>query len=149
MARSPKVPPARRQGRMLALQALYEMDASRHTPEASLAWLEQDQQVTPETMEFARELVQGVHTNKAGLDDLIRQYAPVFPVAQLSIVDRSILRLAIYEIQFSTATPAKAAINEAVELAKMFGSESSPRFVNGVLGSVMGGHGDGANADPA
>lgn len=128
---------SRRQGRMLALQALYEVDATDHPLDASLRWLEEDQEETPDAVAFARELAQGVQSNLGGIDRLIGQFAPVFPVGQLSIVDRTVLRLAIYEVRFG-GTPAKVAINEAVELAKMFGSDSSPRFVNGVLGSVAG-----------
>jgi N utilization substance protein B len=72
----------------------------------------------------------------ASIDDVIRQAAPQWPVEQLSAVDRNILRLAIREILMNNGAPIRAAINEAVELAKSFGSDSSAKFVNGVLGSV-------------
>ena len=71
------------------------------------------------------------------IDELITKFAPAWPVKQLPVIDRNILRLALFEIRFGHGIPRKVAINEAVELAKTFGSESSPRFVNGVLGSVM------------
>lgn len=92
----------------------------------------------PETgADFARELVEGVNAHQRQLDELIGRYAPEWPVDQIAIVDRNILRMAIYEILLCDDTPVKVAINEAVELAKEFGSDSSGRFVNGVLGSLV------------
>jgi N utilization substance protein B len=73
------------------------------------------------------------------LDTLIQKYAPAWPVAQIAIVDRNILRIALYELSGATATPPKVAINEAVDLAKLFGSDNSSRFVNGVLGTAVAG----------
>jgi N utilization substance protein B len=89
-----------------------------------------------ETLSFSEELVRGVLQHKSELDALIRKFAPAFPPEQMSIVDRNILRLAIFEILFNDKTPFKVAINEAIELAKEFGSDSSPRLINGVLGSI-------------
>jgi N utilization substance protein B len=88
-------------------------------------------------MDFADRLHRGVSDHRHGLDVLIGRFAPAWPVTQLPIVDRNILRIAIFELLHNPATPPKAAIDEAVELAKVFGSDSSARFVNGVLGSVM------------
>ena len=73
------------------------------------------------------------------MDNVITRYAPAWPVSQLSVIDRNILRIALFELIYTPGTPRKTAINEAVELAKIFGSESSARFVNGVLGSAMSG----------
>ena len=87
---------------------------------------------------FAEELVRGVIHHKEEIDQNIRRYAPAWPVEQISTVDRNILRLAIFEIIFDKKVPVKVAINEAVELAKGFGGDNSPRFINGVLGSVSG-----------
>jgi N utilization substance protein B len=87
--------------------------------------------------EFARDLVQGVSEQREQLDLLVGRYAPEWPVDQIAIIDRNILRMAIYEILMRNDTPVKVAINEAVELAKEFGSDSSGRFVNGVLGSLV------------
>ena len=87
--------------------------------------------------EFSRELVMGVRTHRDQLDALIERYAPEWPVDQIAIVDRNVLRISIYEITMREDTPTKVAINEAVELAKQFGSDSSGRFVNGVLGSLV------------
>ena len=86
---------------------------------------------------FAHQLVDGVLENKAEIDKIISAFAPNWPIDQMAIVDKNILRVAIYEMVLGGETPPKVAINEAVELAKSFGSDSSPKFVNGVLGSVM------------
>ena len=104
-----------------------------------------EEALSQEAYSFAERLTQGVIHDKTKLDNLIKQFAPAFPVEQMSIVDRNILRIAIFEIL--NITPPKVAINEAVELAKIFGSDSSPRLVNGVLGSVVakyGGRGIGS-----
>jgi len=125
----------RRKARIAALQALYELDCTQHKVEAALAHLASEEALSQEAIGFSEELVQGVLQNKSKLDNLIKHFAPAFPIEQMSSIDRNILRIAIFEILFSD-TPAKVAINEAVELAKSFGSDSSPRLINGVLGSV-------------
>jgi len=91
----------------------------------------------PRFLSFAEELISGVQDRLSELDQIVQHYAPAWPVAQLSVVDRNILRIALFELLHCQETPKKTAVNEAVELAKLFGSESSARFVNGVLGSVM------------
>ena len=93
--------------------------------------------LAPEAEAFARSLVGGVIENRAEIDKTISNLAPAWPINQMAVVDRNILRIAIYEVMIGGETPPRAAINEAVELAKVFGSDSSPKFVNGVLGSVM------------
>ena len=90
--------------------------------------------------DFLRLLVGGVMHYRHELDALIQQRAPAWPVGQIAIVDRNLLRMALFELSGQTDTPAKVAINEAIDLAKMFGSDSSSRFVNGVLGAVMAGN---------
>ena len=87
--------------------------------------------------EFALDLIDGVLANREEIDKVVARFAPNWPISQLAMVDRNILSLAIFEMMLGHDTPPKVAINEAVELAKAFGSDSSPRFVNGVLGSVM------------
>ncbi len=126
----------RRKARVAALQALYEADTSHHDALEALARRCEEAGLTEAQRAFARELVAGVIEQRAAIDDVIRQAAPQWPVEQLSAVDRNILRLAIREILMNNGAPVRAAINEAVELAKSFGSDSSARFVNGVLGSV-------------
>ena len=126
----------RRKARIAALQALFEADVSKHEALAALVRLCEDAMLDTAQREFARALVEGVIDKREAIDDVIRQAAPQWPVDQLSAVDRNILRLAIREILMNNGAPIRAAINEAVELAKTFGSDSSARFVNGVLGSV-------------
>ena len=127
---------ARRKVRMLALQALYEADSAGHEAEKVLdRWLS-EAELSADNANFARDLVKGVAQNKAKIDENIRRFAPAWPIAQIPVIDRNILRLAIFEILLDNKVPVKVAINEAVELAKLFGSDSSPKFVNGVLGSV-------------
>jgi len=126
----------RRKARVAALQALFESDISHHDPMPTLERLCEEEALTEGQAAFARELVEGVITHRESIDDVIRQAAPQWPVEQLSAVDRNILRLAIREILMNNGAPIRAAINEAVELAKSFGSDSSAKFVNGVLGSV-------------
>jgi len=126
----------RRKARIAALQALYELDCTRHKAEETSARLRAGETLTQEALDFSEELVKGVLQHKSELDALIKRFAPAFPLEQMSIIDKSILRLAIFEILFSDKTPLKVAINEAIELAKDFGSDSSPRLVNGILGSI-------------
>jgi N utilization substance protein B len=126
----------RRQARIAALQVLYELDCTKHKVEETSARLRANETLAQETLSFSEELVKGVLQHKSELDALIKKFAPAFPVEQMPIIDRNILRLAICEILFSNKTPSKVAINEAIELAKEFGSDSSPRLINGVLGSI-------------
>ena len=125
----------RRQARIAALQALYELDCTKHKVEETSAHLRAKDTLAPEALDFSEGLVKGVLQHKSELDALIAKFAPAFPIAQMSIIDKSILRLAIFEILSRDKTPLKVAINEAIELAKDFGSDSSPRLINGVLGS--------------
>ena len=129
---------ARRKARGLALQALYEIDSVGHEITGVLTHLLAGEGLSVENDAFVRELVNGVIQNKEKIDLNIQNFAPAWPVAQIPVVDRNILRLAIFEILLNNKVPVKVAINEAVELAKTFGSDNSPKFVNGVLGSVSG-----------
>jgi N utilization substance protein B len=126
----------RRKARTVALQALYEVDAVGHDPEKVLTQLIMESGLTGEYADFVRELVLGVINNREKIDGTIREFAPAWPLDQISLVDRNILRLAILEILLDNKVPVKVAINEAVELAKKFGGDHSSKFVNGVLGSV-------------
>jgi len=126
----------RRKARIAALQALYELDCTKHKVEETSARLRAEETLAQEALGFSDELVKGVLQHKSELDALIKKFAPAFPVEQMSIIDRNILRLAIFEISFTAKTPIKVAINEAIELAKEFGSDTSPRLINGVLGSI-------------
>ena len=126
----------RRKARIAALQVLYELDCTKHKVEETSARLRAGETLTQEGLTFSEELVKGVLHHKSELDALIEKLAPAFPVEQMPIIDRNILRLAIFEILYSKGTPLKVAINEAIELAKDFGSDSSPRLINGVLGAI-------------
>ncbi len=127
---------ARRRARELALQALYEMDSAGHEAEEVVNHLLAEERLSEETASFTRELVRGVIQNKKKIDENIQSFAPAWPLEQIPAVDRNILRLAIFEILLDNKIPVKVSINEAVELAKTFGSDNSSRFVNGVLGSI-------------
>jgi N utilization substance protein B len=139
----------RQLARQLAVQVLFEVDSVGHKPgdvvDARLANpMPSDSgddptvALGPETGVYLRWLVSGVTTNRQELDRIITKYAPEWPVDQLAIIDRNVLRLALFELGSRTSdAPAKVVINEAVELAKRFGSDNSPRFINGVLGSAL------------
>jgi N utilization substance protein B len=126
----------RRKARTLALQALYEVDSAGRQAEKVLERLLAEEELSEENNAFVRELVGGVVQNKDKIDRSIQKFAPAWPIEQIAMIDRNILRLAIFEILFDNKVPVKVAISEAVELAKDFGSENSAKFVNGVLGSV-------------
>jgi N utilization substance protein B len=126
----------RRRARIVALQALFELDSVGHPPEQTIAREVERMPVAEGVSKFAFELVNGVLENKETIDKTIGDTAPAFPLDQMAAVDRNILRLAIYELLIDNRVPMRAAINEAVEMAKEFGGENSPRFINGVLGSV-------------
>ena len=127
---------ARRKARALALQALYEIDSVGHEVEGVMTRLLAGGGLSEENGAFVRELVSGVIQNKEKIDLNIKNFAPAWPIEQIPLVDRNILRLAIFEILLNNKVPVKVAINEAVELAKTFGADNSSKFVNGVLGSV-------------
>ena len=131
----------RHQARISALQALFEIDCAHHNPSSVIERRLHDATLPEAGAQFARDLVQGVSKEREQLDLLIGRYAPEWPVDQIAIIDRNILRMAIYEILMRNDTPVKVAINEAVELAKEFGSDSAGRFVNGVLGSLVSAEG--------
>ena len=122
---------------MAALQSLFAAEVKGEDAESSLTWLANEDLLQRATVKFAASLVRGVTDNRPDLDGVIQRYAPAWPVAQLSLVDRNILRIALFELLHTPKVPLKTAVDEAVELAKVFGSDSSPRFVNGVLGSVI------------
>jgi len=119
------------------LQALFEVDIAHHDPDTVLQQRLAYKPLPEAGCDFARALVKGVLAHLAELDALIRDNAPEWPLDQVAVIDRNILRMAIFEFVVEGSTPVKVAINEAVELAKLFGSDSSGRFVNGVLGAIV------------
>jgi N utilization substance protein B len=128
---------ARHQARVAALQELYEIDCARHAPGLVLEQRLTESQLPKAAKDFARRLVAGILKHQKVLDVFIHRHAPEWPLEQMAYIDRNILRMAIFEFAVDGQTPIKVAINEAVELAKAFGSDSAPRFVNGVLGTLV------------
>lgn len=125
--------------RTLAMQTLYQWDFN------SQQQTELDDLLSNNLSEFApgfddggfaQKLVKGVLKNLKEIDNLIKKYATEWPLEQITIVDRNILRIGVYELKFDPEIPSKVAINEAIEVAKTFGGESSGKFVNGVLGAI-------------
>jgi N utilization substance protein B len=128
---------ARHQARIAALQTLYEIDCAGHAPGLVLERQLADGQLPKAIKDFTRRLVTGTLEHQQVLDFFIHRHAPEWPLEQMAYIDRNILRMAIFEFAIDGQTPIKVAINEAVELAKTFGSDSAPRFVNGVLGTLV------------
>jgi N utilization substance protein B len=127
----------RRKSRIIALQALYEIDCTSHRFEDIQPYLFKEKELESQIIEFAQNIITGVTSNIQHINDLIKKFAPLFPIDQIAIIDRNILRIAIFEILFDNNVPIKVAVNEAIELAKIFGGDSSPKFINGVLGSII------------
>ncbi len=128
--------PVGRQARALALQCLYVHDVRGDSDPTTIDWLSAERAVPGNVRRNAERLVTGILDDIQRIDGVIQEYAPALPVDLLAIVDRNILRVAIYELTSRDQAPDRVIINEATELASEFGSESSARFVNGVLGSV-------------
>ena len=127
----------RRKARVAALRVLYEVDSVHHDTAVALAHQLEDQPLSPTGELFGQNLIVGVISNKEQIDGIISAHAPIWPVDQIATVDRNVLRIAIFEIILNEDIPSKVAINEAIEMAKTYGSDNSPKFINGVLGSVM------------
>lgn len=129
----------RRIAREVALQSLFQIDFNSCEAEAAVeaSLTEHDEDNAPKAHDYALTLVQGVLANKAAIDERLSQYAIDWTVERMPATDRNILRVAVYEMLFAEqAVAAGVAINEAVEVAKTYGTEESPRFVNGVLGKL-------------
>lgn len=126
---------SRRDARILALQVLYESDLANHPADAILQRHLREAERPEAVSAYAAKLVSGVAQAREALDARISQLAPEYPADQLAAIDRNILRVALFELE-GGEVPVKVAINEAVDLAKEFGSDASPRFVNGVLGAA-------------
>jgi len=126
----------RTRARGIALQALYELDITNHPVGVVIKERSADSALDDELMQFFRTIVLGVWPIRKELDNFIAEHAPDWPLDQVATIDRNILRIALWEFAVADDTPLKVAINEAVELAKVYGSDSAPRFVNGVLGSL-------------
>ena len=135
----------RHPARRVALQTLFEIDFNR--ADAKETWERGSFRagLTENAAAFAWQLIEGVLEHRRALDEEIQTLAPEFPISQMAAVDRNVLRIALYELRVLGDAPAAAIIDEAVELAKLFGGESAPKFVNGVLATAVGGRRDAAN----
>ncbi|OGY41311.1 MAG: transcription antitermination factor NusB [Candidatus Buchananbacteria bacterium RBG_13_36_9] len=125
--------------RTIAMQTLYQWDFNGQKEKELDALLDYNMnEFAPgfKDEEFAKHLVEGVIKNLKEIDDSIKKYATEWPLEQITIVDRNVLRLGIFELVYDPDIPSKVAINEAIEVAKTFGGESSGKFVNGVLGAI-------------
>jgi N utilization substance protein B len=124
--------------RTIAMQTLFVWDFNNQKKDLKEIVKENFSNFAPEFDDggFVEELVSGVFKNIKAIDDYIKKYAPEWPIDQITIIDRNVLRLGVYELVFSEKIPPKVAINEAIEVAKNFGGDSSGKFINGVLGSI-------------
>jgi N utilization substance protein B len=126
----------RTKARGIALQALYEIDLTNHGIGTVLDERLADTELPDRLDDFVRAIVTGIVPIRETLDAHIAIHAPEWPIDQVSTIDRNLLRIALWEFAVYQQTPIKVAINESIELAKKYGSDSTPRFVNGVLGSL-------------
>lgn len=124
--------------RTVAMQSLYEWDFNGGKGDLEAIIKHNIENFAPglDDPTFIFDLTRGVREHRAEIDEIIEKTAPEWPIEQITVVDRNILRLGIYELQYAKEVPPKVAINEAVELGKTFGGESSGKFVNGVLGTL-------------
>ena len=125
--------------RSIAMQTLYQWDFNGHDDKLAPEMLKRNMGEFAPGLDdegFASSLVRGVIKNIKTIDETITQYAPQWPISQITMVDRNVLRLGVYELNFTSEVPSKVAINEAIEIAKTFGGNSSGRFINGVLGAI-------------
>ena len=127
----------RRKAREVALQFLYQLDLQGEldpSPHAAEFWALHP--LDADMREFADAIVRGAKTSQAKVDDIITRYTEHWDLDRMAVVDRNILRLAVYELGWRTETPPKVVINEAIEIAKKFGTRESSRFINGILDRV-------------
>ena len=128
---------SRTKARSIALQVLYEVDLCKHQPGLVLAEHFERLNTDDTLKEFISQIVSGVVEYQHTLDEFIADFAPEWPLNQVAVIDRNLLRIALWEIAVYENTPVKVAINEAVELAKLYGSDGTARFINGVLGGFI------------
>ena len=124
--------------RILVLQTLFAWDFNKTQGKAQDILDYAKNEFTPDTdsENFAHDLLKGIIDHWKELNDLIIQHAPEWPLKQISVIDRNILRIGIYELKYTKNIPPKVAINESIELAKQYGGDNSSKFINGVLGTI-------------
>lgn len=128
---------SRTKARGVALQVLFEHDLTGHSLGDTLEARLGEENLEDQLVQFTSQIIAGVTPLVQQLDLIIAEHAPEWPLDQVAVIDRNILRIALWECGIEKCTPVKVAINEAIELAKVYGSDSSPRFINGVLGSLV------------
>ena len=126
----------RSQAREAVLKVLYQLDITKDSPKEGLKVFFRDHRIPVDSQPFVTHLVQGTVTHLSEIDALLSQSATNWALGRMAVVDRNILRLGVFELLFGNETPPKVVINEAVELAKRFGTQDSSKFVNGVLDSI-------------
>lgn len=127
---------ARHRGREIALQILYQVDVTGHAPEASIKMFKQNFDVKKDSWDFAEGLAKGICDHKADIDALIEKQSEHWKLSRMTVTDRNILRLAVFELKYRQDIPSKVTLNEAIELGKRYGTEDSGAFVNGVLDRI-------------
>ena len=128
---------ARRKARELALQMLFQYDLSGNAPDAILDTFEDLQKSKPNTKEFATKIFRGTVDNMAKIDDMIQAQADNWRLSRMAVVDRNIIRMSVYEFLHETDTPKLVIIDEAIEIAKKFGTQKSSQFINGILDGIL------------
>lgn len=126
----------RRKARELALLALYQLEMVRGDPEQALGTLQEGKLFPPEVRDFALQLAKGATEKREEIDQLIKAASQHWSLERMAVIDKNILRMAIFELRYLSDIPCKVTINEAVEIAKKYGGDGSPAFVNGVLDRV-------------
>jgi len=128
---------ARRKARELALQMLFQFDMAGNSPETIVATFEDLQKSKPNTREFAVKIFRGTVDHLTEIDDMIQQQADNWRLSRMAVVDRNIIRMSIYEFMHETDTPKLVIIDEAIEIAKKFGTQKSSQFINGILDGIL------------
>ncbi len=128
---------SRRSARKATLQILYEVDTVGHNWEEVTERVLENIRLGTENKSFVRNIIKGVMDNKSKIDILISEFANSWSTEQMANIDRSLLRMSVYELIFDASLPPKVVINEAIELAKGFGGDNSSRFMNGILGALL------------
>ena len=128
---------ARRKARELALQMLYQHDMSGNAPDMILSTFEELQKSKPNTREFATRVFKGTVENLTKIDDMITAQADNWRIERMAVVDRNIIRMSIYEFLHENDTPKLVVIDEAIEIAKKFGTQKSSQFINGILDGIL------------
>ena len=127
---------SRRKARELALQALYQIDINKETSKEVLKRFWEEKKISPEAKKFTEELVKGTSTRRKDIDSLICKYSEHWKIERINIIDRNILRFAIYELLYLKNIPPVVTINEAIEIAKKYSTSESGKFLNGILDKI-------------